>query len=657
MTTAAIATRAEELLAAFHRQADAERRADRSILRFDAHGDVIEIREADGEGITFEYDANRRLVRAGDAYYRYGDNDRLGSVERHGVRFSYEHDTQGRVVLERRGNAGAVVYRYDDRGRMILGRTATISTEQEFDSAGRIVAIRQIRDGVTIAAELEYDARGRLLRLALADCETRYFWDDSGAPVRVEIGPRARVEFDSSGLSFSNGVCEQIGSSRTVWRGDEVLWSREYAYGTNGLLEYDGERRYEYDAVGQLIRAEERGVEIPLSEGTGFDGWTHRFNDTDQLTEVRYLGNCAATFEYDHKGRLAVAGDERYLYGPMDELLAVTDRQGCVRRAYVHTVLGCLAEVRDGRVYFLHNDERGTCRIVTDEGGNVAARFAYQPFGAPAAASPDFRPVFGGHVWHADVRLHYCGARWYDPAARRFLTPDTYTARPDDARLVNPVLPASQQAGMRSLLMAEWAKQPRARDRFAYCGNDPVNQVDPSGHWSFGGVLLMLLGVIWSMPNTLLALAIEITCIAFEPIRALVSVFRGHPRFTVGFDAGASSRLSTFAIAFRGGWFGSFDSMLAFTFGNIFFLNQDWESNFVIKQPGDVQPLAYNGAVTLTRKQALFEHMLRHTNQCSWFGPFFHLGVPLFGFYWWFRWLGGGAESWFERDAREHGGV
>jgi YD repeat-containing protein len=650
-------TRAEELLAAYRSQGEAERLADHSSYRYDIRGDLVEIIEADGTRVSFEYDERRRLTRAGDACYRYNDQDRLCEIQQEGVLASFEHDDLGRVTCARQGNAGAVVYRYDERGRTILGRTATVSTAQDFDDVGRITAIRQTRNGVTIEAGLAYDVRGRLSRLSLAGCDVRYEWDEQGAPARVDIGEQAWVQFTATGLQFSNGVREEIGSCREVSRDGEVLHRREYHYGAQGLLENDGTRRYSYDSLGQLERVEEAGRSIPLSEASQADSLSYRYNDARQLIEARCCGDPVASFEYDHKGRLALAGNDRFLYGPMDELLAVTDELGRPRRLYVHTPIGCIAEVRDGQVYFRHNDERGTCNLITDENGEVAARFRYQPFGAPKAYAGGFQPVFGGHIWHNSVRLYYCGARWYDPVRRRFLTADTYTARPDDARLVNPAIAGSDQPRLRAHYWSEWARHPRARDPYCYCANDPVNRIDPTGHWSFGGVLLMLLGVVWSMPNTLLALLIEITCILIEPIRTLVSAIAGHARFTVGFDAAASGRLSTFAIVFRGGWFGSFDSILAFTFGNIFFLNQDWESNLVITQGGDVQPAAYNGTVTMTRKQALYEHMLRHANHCSWLGPFFHLGAPLFGFYWWFRFLGGGAYSWFERDAREHGGI
>jgi hypothetical protein len=50
----------------------------------------------------------------------------------------------------------------------------------------------------------------------------------------------------------------------------------------------------------------------------------------------------------------------------------------------------------------------------------------------------------------------------------------------------------------------------------------------------------------------------------------------------------------------------------------------------------------------------LYEHELRHTNQYGWLGPFFHLGLPLFGVYEWQVILDGYQNSWLERDARAH---
>jgi hypothetical protein len=43
-------------------------------------------------------------------------------------------------------------------------------------------------------------------------------------------------------------------------------------------------------------------------------------------------------------------------------------------------------------------------------------------------------------------------------------------------------------------------------------------------------------------------------------------------------------------------------------------------------------------------------------NQYAWFGPFFHLGLPVFGVYLWDVIFNGYTDAWLERDARAHGG-
>jgi len=256
--------------------------------------------------------------------------------------------------------------------------------------------------------------------------------------------------------------------------------------------------------------------------------------------------------------------------------------------------------------------------------------------------------------------MYYFGARWYDPDLGRFLTPDSYTGAPNDERIVNPLSAGRGQFLSRARVLPDWLRQPRVRNRYAFCGNDPVNRTDVNGHWSFGGVLLTLLGVIWSLPNTILGLAIEITCLVGEVIRWLVyAVTWGHASWeTPGFDAAASGRLNAFALVFEGGWLGSFQSLLAITFGNVFFTYKNWRDLPEYGGPGEVFPPAYGGTVAIPRNEALYEHELRHTNQYGWFGPFYHLGLPVFGVYLWYVICHGGYyDAWLERDARDHAGI
>lgn len=696
------------------RQADA---AAECSYRYDARGDLVEIVEPDGRCARYVYDAQRRLVAVHGFdgltdRYRYDDDDRLISVDRHGRMEHFGYDAAGRLVQIARGNAGAAVYRYDETGRAVEDRTAIVVNRRSFDDAGRVSALAQIVDGIEIGLALAYDRAGRLAEMTISglDQPIRYRWDERGRPAAVALGVQTLARFryaDSRRetlIALGNGIVETSQADPVDARPLSRTWQREgmtlaachYRYDREGRIVADGISTYRYDARGRLESATagadgrhsvcfayqdddprprrsggqpaiRRDVAGALThKRTAEVTWSYRYDEADQLTEVRRNGDVVARLTYDAKGRLAVLrtreDGERYLYGPSDELIAVTDLAGRVLRVYVRTPIARVALVRLSAgtpvITYLHHDERGTVHLASDACGAVTDRLRFDSFGLPQA-DHDAPIVFRDREWIPAIGLYRFGARWYDPEVGEFLTADAYSAAPDDIRIIHPLRPGREQAAARDALLATWLKRPHLRDRFAFCGNDPVNAVDPNGHWSFGGVLLSILGALWTLPNTVFGLLVEITCLIGEVIRWLVYLVTGGnvSWATPGFDAAASGRLNAFALVFSGGWLGSFSSLLGITFGNVFFVYKDWRTEPALAGGGTVSPSAYGGTETFPISEALYEHELRHTNQYGWFGPFFHLGLPLFGVYEWDVILHGYRDSWLERDAREHGGI
>jgi RHS repeat-associated protein len=115
------------------------------------------------------------------------------------------------------------------------------------------------------------------------------------------------------------------------------------------------------------------------------------------------------------------------------------------------------------RISFFHEDHLGSASIVTNNQGKVIQKISYKPFG-------EFYKVDHLATWQTgklanylfngkeldNTGLYYYGARYYDPELSRFTQPDTIIQAPYDSQSLN---------------------------RYAYCRNNPINLIDPTGNF------------------------------------------------------------------------------------------------------------------------------------------------------------------------------
>jgi RHS repeat-associated protein len=678
-------------------------------------GELEEIVEPDGSRFTYGYGDDGRLSWVDKngrriADYRYDDAGRLTGVIRMDGPLEHSYDEEGRLVRTLRGDASLFLYRWDGQ-RVTAARCDREETRFHYDAAGRPVGLDQRIDEHVLSVRFAFDREGLLERIDFpAWKETIGFcWDARGRPQAIDWNGRSVCRFgtdDAARLCWSEGVDgvrdetwndphDGRPTCKVLSRAGQEIWRCDISRDDAFRLVREGARIYAYDRCGRLCEARDGSrvwhyrhdaMDNPVAD----DAIPHdiacdqagrvrlvrrqsservfRYNQAGEMLEALVDGIRAARCLYDHKGRLVLksgpAGSERYIYGLDDGLLAVADGAGRPLIIFLRlpTGLAGMIDFRSdpsGRAVCLHNDAHGNLVFAGSAEDRLEGPFASDPFGVPLQPAGRTLYLYRGRVWHAELGLYRIGSRWYDPSLRRFLTPDTFTGAPDDARLVNAFRKAQDQRMARAQILGDWLRQPRLRNRCAYCANDPVNRFDPDGHWSFGGVMLSLLGVLWTLPNTVLGLAIEVSCLLGEVVRWLVWLFSaGHVSWqTPGFDVAASGHLSAFALVFKGGWLGSFRRLLGVTFGNVIFVNGEYQNHPAwIALPDPVTPPAYGGTVTIPKSQALYEHELRHVNQYGWFGPFFHLGLPLFGVYEWDVILNGYQTAALETDARDHAG-
>ncbi len=153
-------------------------------------------------------------------------------------------------------------------------------------------------------------------------------------------------------------------------------------------------------------------------------------------------------------------------------------------KASVFYGLERLSQVREGTTEAFIHDGRGSV-AQTILGGAVTSWKRYSAFGAVTAGTDTHeKPFFGYDAEEQDplTGLTYLRARYYDPGSARFGVADTYRGNTFDPITLN---------------------------RYLYCGSDPVNHVDPTGHSAISNVLSMALRKAASVANAQARIAVR----------------------------------------------------------------------------------------------------------------------------------------------------
>ena len=128
---------------------------------------------------------------------------------------------------------------------------------------------------------------------------------------------------------------------------------------------------------------------------------------------------------------------------------------------FIYDNSGVIVVKYDGSVYFYRRDAQGNIPAIFDSIGNIVVEYSYDAWGkctiktnvSGIAAINPFR--YRGYYLDDETGLYYLNARYYDPEIGRFISPDsTEYLSPENINGLN---------------------------LYAYCGNNPVMNVDPSG--------------------------------------------------------------------------------------------------------------------------------------------------------------------------------
>jgi RHS repeat-associated protein len=272
--------------------------------------------------------------------------------------------------------------------------------------------------------------------------------------------------------NYSNGVLqEDINYSYDL---ANRLWAKGMTNYTNDntgarLSKADGTINwtYQYDGESRLVKALNNGIMVTENTYDGSGMWVKKIADGKTVYFV-YNGN-ESLIEYS-------AIDSKYTY-------------------FIYAGKQAVAEESGGVIKFYHKDHLGSTRVVTDTSGAKIAEYIYEPFGKVIAGT-DGEQSFTGKK-EDSTGLIYFGARFYDPEVGRFITADTYTNLPNDERIFIRSLNCDddQKEQIQYRILSKGFFNPQQYNKYAYCGNNPLNKADPDGHFVIAAPVVIVVAL------------------------------------------------------------------------------------------------------------------------------------------------------------------
>jgi len=373
-----------------------DRKGNQTRFRYDARGNLIEVRHADG---------------ARELFMRGNQGELLERIDPEGRRFKFSYSQRGYVEEVTLPGPGRVRIQRDAMGRMTSYSDADGVMQRYSWTPDGLLAVMTDADGNRttyhynqrrdldevqgpggVRTVYQYDARHLLTeRVDAAGGVTRwtrradgkvssrhtpsgrvfrYTYDARGMPsaVVLEGGPVShRLTYDVAGRLVSY---MDPGGNRT-----------RFTYGPRALLRLithgDGtEERFAYDACGNLVRHED--------ETGGVSRWS--YDSRNRVLSATDPSGGVTGYAYDRAGRVISVTDPcravtRFGYGNGEKPVEKRDAGGYLWN-YRWTPAGRLSLVRDpeGGITRYEYDARGMCERITDPLGGVRTA-SYDPRG------------------------------------------------------------------------------------------------------------------------------------------------------------------------------------------------------------------------------------------------------------------------------------
>jgi RHS repeat-associated protein len=409
---------------------------------YDLAGKVQQVSDPTGT-YGFSYDNMGRLIGTSTQYaylpgfnfqnaYTYdAASNRTSLTAPDGSVSTYGYDSLNRLNGLANSWAGSFGFSYDALSRRTqLTRSNGINTNYGYDSVSHLLSVLHQAGANTLdGASYTYDPAGNRTAKTndLNAVTSNYSYDPLYELTQVTQGSSTTetYSYDPVGNRLSS------------------LGVPTYSYNSSNELTSNSSGSYSFDANGNT-----------LSDASG-KSYTWDFEN--RLVQAVNPGVGTTTFRYDPFGRRiqksGPLGTTNYLYDGYN-VIEDLDNSGNVLARYTQGthVDEWLAELRSGTSSYYERDGLGSVTSLSNSAGALANTYTYDSYGKVMASTGTLANPFQytGRESDQETGLYYDRARYYDPAAGRFLSED----------------PIGFHGGI---------------DFYAYVANNPIIFTDPSG--------------------------------------------------------------------------------------------------------------------------------------------------------------------------------
>lgn len=501
---------------------------------YDSLGNLLGIKDQANNMTIMAYDSLGRKLSMSDPdmglwLYQYDPvGNLISQTDAKNQTISFTYDQLNRVLTKNYPDNTKVIYEYDNqnvansKGELTKVTDTSGITSFTYDQRGRETSITKNVDSTNYTIGKAYDAMDRQISITYPDGEVvNYVYNNQGnidsvagantyvsnvnynaADQQIDVyygnGGHTAYAYDPNTsrlthfetttgnqfVQYLNYAYDGVGNVTAI-NDTQHTATQSFAYDNLNRLVYAtgsyGAKQYQYNPIGNIMVKE--GVNYTYGSGkphavTSTSGGFSATYDSNGNMITRPNANLTydydnrvvkyantnnpyfTIFSYDWQGNRVKKIYTNQYNNPLIKTIYIRNlwekEDTTIRKHYYLGGQKVATRTNGTSLMFFHNDHLQSTNITIGANGQVLGITEYRPFGSTTTdtnTSTDYK--YNGKELDTETGLYYYGARYYDPVLGRFITADS--------------------------LVLNYAN-PQSLDRYSYVSNNPVKNVDPTGH-------------------------------------------------------------------------------------------------------------------------------------------------------------------------------